>query len=640
MSSCRFTFPVDALARKRRRTRRCGLIFNHPSPSRPPHFSIVISLTTFYQACTQAEPNITPFCDSQREALFLMSAKLSASVPPSASLPPPTSLLSTIRSALTALAPPRPLIVHVFKSAPRRVTSIYAHAVHPPKNATVEDILVHLYIRLTPEDMDSLVRIEKSELEGEEGTAGVTKSSPSLPPTLTPVLLVALEANVYTVPTTSTTLIYISKMDTTGFPAPSPSRPYAKTVVASFLAHYLAEETRPTRAVQVHLFARAQPQYLFPDSGTEPGRKKMLGSGQLCKWWRTVLEEVAPDPLAAAASDGTTVRVRRQYILPGLMEQEVAVMFGVPKESWLYELVSVPSALLPLPSSSTRSSSQLEDGEGDTITNTTMSNSTTSPPPLVLIPTFPDDPRTRFLDELALGSSPSIPAAKSSSSSSTHHAPFTSSSSNPTETHAAAQHAASHAVRTKATAQLAKIPIEEFYERLAFRQECSLGATVGFFAVSSTSEDSKYVGGATTLTLKPTSSASSYPGLSKDLWLRLYSTMLNQSFATDTLTIKGPYLPFSISIFLTLLSAFLASAMCWDASRALLGGGGGGGDTTTDQLANVEAGIEADPSAVLSSGLGKRKLEGADEVGGEAPKGAVMAPVVSVLQVRKKKKVE
>lgn len=91
------------------------------------------------------------------------------------------------------------------------------------------------------------------------------------------------------------TVVNIEKIDTSGHAAPrifpsknqegGQSRSVAEALVKAYL-DFIHATSRVN--VSVFLFARAQPQYLFPNSKTVPG-KHVLNDRQLIIWWKRVL---------------------------------------------------------------------------------------------------------------------------------------------------------------------------------------------------------------------------------------------------------------------------------------------------------------------------------------------------------------
>lgn len=130
----------------------------------------------------------------------------------------------------------------------------------------------------------------------------------------------------------------------------------------------------------------------------------------------------------------------------------------------------------------------------------------------LLIPSLPDDPKTRFLDELAGEALDSAPRKgkeqKDPGSPKKRKKEQVEDEEDRKVTHAA----------------LAKVPPEEFWERLGFRQECTSGDVTGFFAMD--------VGGDTC----QTTTAHSLP---PTLVERLLKSLLNTDFGTRALAADG-----------------------------------------------------------------------------------------------------
>ncbi|KAF9519634.1 hypothetical protein BS47DRAFT_1336721 [Hydnum rufescens UP504] len=104
------------------------------------------------------------------------------------------------------------------------------------------------------------------------------------------VFICAIEAFLYTIPSTSSAILYISKVDSSGQAEirPNPTR----ALVTAFLEYYSSLNNRPAPNLWIHVFARAQNQYLFPNSAEHPG-KRVLRDISLCKWWKDLIEQVA-----------------------------------------------------------------------------------------------------------------------------------------------------------------------------------------------------------------------------------------------------------------------------------------------------------------------------------------------------------
>lgn len=265
--------------------------------------------------------------------------------------------------------------------------------------------------------------------------------------------LFAIEIYIYTSETLTT--IFVSKADSTGFadsvgiPRTSPS--ILRTITSSFTSLLVDARHRPDRKLTLSLFARAQDQYLFPGS-IEHGQKHVLSDRGLIKWWCRALDPVLrtyPDVDDAQVPDreGQRVLAEAYVVVPGYDKHETSALFpesirrdSVDAKRWinghpLRELTSYPTAA-----------------------------------PRSIIPHFPDDPKSRFLldldDELTTSSSSQANTAKSPSPSK----------------HGSGQW---KSVKT----------LDQFWEMMAYRQECSSGRLVGFiWLVFSPSDETALIG--------------------------------------------------------------------------------------------------------------------------------------------------
>ncbi|KAH0542291.1 hypothetical protein FGG08_003318 [Glutinoglossum americanum] len=253
------------------------------------------------------------------------------------------------------------------------------------------------------------------------------------------LLVYAIEVLIYT--TASLTTLFVSKADSTGYlhllkcPLGNPSP--LKAISTAFLSHLVDTRRRPGVKLVVSLFARAQDQYLFPGS-VENGVKHVLDDRGLVKWWCGVLDPVLRRPSAklenTASSDGegkdASAKTAKGYlVVPGFDRYET----------------------MPLLPSSTRT---------DPPSNKRWVNdhpllqisSTPDAPPRCLIPHFPDDPKARYLDELDDEMTESYDAQIRGTG-----------------------------VNRKSLGQWRSVQsLDQFWEMMAFRQECSAGRIVGF----------------------------------------------------------------------------------------------------------------------------------------------------------------
>ncbi|KAI9679150.1 MAG: hypothetical protein M1822_007360 [Bathelium mastoideum] len=252
------------------------------------------------------------------------------------------------------------------------------------------------------------------------------------------VLIYAVEVYIYT--TEHLTTIFVSKADSTGFASllniakgiPSPLR-----VISSAFISWLVESRRcPGRKLVVSLFARAQDQYLFPGS-IENATKHVLDDRSLIKWWCRVLDptlSIKPPHNGQATEDSEYMAPRpkppRGYlIVPGFDKYEIISFLPASYKSQPLESKSWQPGQHPLYSIAPEPAA----------------------PPRCLVPHFPDDPKSRFLDDL----DEELPEL---SNSQVEVSPS-----------------------KKGSGQWRSVKsMDQFWEMMAFRQECSSGRMVGF----------------------------------------------------------------------------------------------------------------------------------------------------------------
>ncbi|KXT04928.1 hypothetical protein AC578_3475 [Pseudocercospora eumusae] len=237
------------------------------------------------------------------------------------------------------------------------------------------------------------------------------------------VISFAIEVLLYS--TTRLTTIFVSKVDSTSYiPRIRPSP--IKTTVTTFLKWLVSKEVQkhPGRNIVVSLFARAQAQYLFPGSSDDKG-KHVLDDRQLIKWWARVLDPIMP------AGDGDPATQHQAYItVPGYEKSELR-QFMPPGSS----VGETPRWLSgnPLP--------ELARIRGIP----------EHAPPRCLLPRFPDDPKARFISDLdeEIGISQDAEVTVSPS-------------------------------KRKSGKWKSVTGLDQFWEQMEFRQECSSGRVVGF----------------------------------------------------------------------------------------------------------------------------------------------------------------
>lgn len=224
-------------------------------------------------------------------------------------------------------------------------------------------------------------------------------------------IVFAIEIMIYTTAHTST--LFVAKADSTGYLSllnlPKGTASPIRQVCSEFVSYLADCRRRKDLPFVVSLFARSQSQYLFPGS-IENSNKHVLDDRGLIKWWCRVL-----DPMLATTSWQSS---QGYLVTPGLEQYETRGFIprdSLPKWSLTHPLHRI--------SHYTR--------EFDWV------------PPRCLIPRYPDDPKSRFRDELD------------------------------------EEAAGSGAMKVSGAWKSVKT-LDMFWEMMAFRQECSSGRMTGF----------------------------------------------------------------------------------------------------------------------------------------------------------------
>lgn len=233
-----------------------------------------------------------------------------------------------------------------------------------------------------------------------------------------PVLVFALEVFLFT--TAFSTTLFVSKADSTGYlhllNLPKGTSSPIREVSAAFVSFLVEHRQRKNVPMVVSLFARSQAQYLFPGSVENEG-KHVLDDRGLVKWWCRVLNPLL-EPLEEETTQDKWDAVKGYLIVPGLDDYETrAFLPRTPKARETWTLGH------PLERISHYTK------EFDWV------------PPRCLIPKYPDDPKARFCDELD-----------------------------------------EEVVQRKHGTGMWKSvrSLDQFWEMMAFRQECSSGRMTGF----------------------------------------------------------------------------------------------------------------------------------------------------------------
>lgn len=240
------------------------------------------------------------------------------------------------------------------------------------------------------------------------------------PTTTQDVLVLALEIYVYT--TTFSTTIFVAKADSTGYlhlqSTPKGFSPI-RAITGAFLGFLVHHRRRPTKQLVVNLFARSQSQYIFPGS-VKNAKKHVLDDRGLIKWWCRVL-----NPLLEDSPQDVLRRLwhrRHAYlVIPGLDDYEARAFIPRTEHAMHHWSLGHPLELISPYTKDTTNYGNV--------------------PPRCLIPTYPDDPKARFVEELE-----------------------------------------------ESTSEKAKLlsgwktpkTLDQFWEMMAFRQECSSGRMTGF----------------------------------------------------------------------------------------------------------------------------------------------------------------
>lgn len=245
------------------------------------------------------------------------------------------------------------------------------------------------------------------------------------------VLVLGLEIFLFTTAWSST--FFVSKADSTGYlhllnlPTGTPSP--IREISAAFVAYLVDERRRDHVQSVVSLFARAQNQYLFPGSVDNKG-KHVLDDRGLIRWWCRVLNSMMEE-------QGTHEdAIFRPWNTRGDWESKKAYLVVPGLDT--YE----SRAFLPRSPSAT--SNWVLDHPLKSISH--FAREYDWVPPRCLVPKFPDDPKSRFRDELDLEASKSAQYEEKG---------------------------LWHSVRT----------LDQFWEMMAYRQECSGGHMTGFLWV-------------------------------------------------------------------------------------------------------------------------------------------------------------
>jgi regulator of Ty1 transposition protein 109 len=264
------------------------------------------------------------------------------------------------------------------------------------------------------------------------------------------LLVLAIEALIYT--TKSLTTIFVSKADSTGYisllnlPRSQAGSPL-QTICGTFVSWLAKTRQRDGKKVVVSLFARAQDQYLFPAS-IENKDKHVLDDRGLVKWWCKVLDPIVKEykpmeerkTLKERLTNGNEVTSSGVEVPKSdCTAKGYLVIPGFEHYESLRYIPPSPSPSAPRRWATTHPLLEISPYPGA--------------PPRCLVPHFPDDPKARFLDEL----DDELPDRGTDA--------MTQEGGTPSRSNGQWK-----SVKT----------LDQFWEFMAYRQECSSGRIVGF----------------------------------------------------------------------------------------------------------------------------------------------------------------
>lgn len=461
-------------------------------------------------------------------------------------------LLQTVQSALDNSAAAKSvrgkIRLEVLFSIPRQARELYPYAHYDAQDASktsrshsVEAYIEHVF--MTASYANEEAGTEEEQPKVKNGAR----------------LMYALECFLYTLPKHKSAVLYVSKLDSSGWGPRLPAKhlqpflPRQKDDASSSAAAPLHASTSITRVIteafirhfasldhwngqderlakvdhlSLHILARAQGAYLFPSSN-ENSTKHVLSDGQLIKWWRSVVTSVV------GLAKSNQLDVRPFYIIPGYDRLESHILLPLPSadSDWVYgHPYSLKGAGLPdgasLPPLPLSGPTFGRDGKMVLASTPSVTPSSLNAQHIAtLLPHFPDDPKSRFIAELAndaheitsishnsiplnkrraVGATAPIPASvehdnvrqtRSSTPgarrSATPSTPPPSSGMARGSRRASSRSGTSSPSPVKLTttqrqgmrerSALDRVSADEFWARMAFRQECCSGNAVGVF---------------------------------------------------------------------------------------------------------------------------------------------------------------
>lgn len=383
-----------------------------------------------------------------------------------------SALRDRLSKDLSTLPGASNIACHVLATPPRKCLTLFPHTAVPSKK------------RAPVTEQDYLILLSQAPVEDLSSTC----------------LISAAEIVVYGFPAAQASIVYVSKVDSTGQTIAGSSSPTG-IMMKSILKYFTDPASRPTPSVRIQLFARAQGQYLFPDSSLYPG-KRVLRDVDLCRWWKDVLtESIAQYP---------SQKWECYYLFPGFSQIEAERMLrngqGDPPPTTIEWQYGHPYAWSSSLSFSTLTEASSSGGPIDIFD---------------FLPAFADDPKARFLVELAVETNaeggllkPPVSKRHKASHPSPAPGPESQNRDSPDET-------SPPGAKKRAT-----VSIEEFWERMGFREECNLSAVTGFFVVDD-------VVSSTTSNREPPGTPETPPGfITPPMLTRITSQLMNLDFGS------------------------------------------------------------------------------------------------------------
>ena len=256
----------------------------------------------------------------------------------------------------------------------------------------------------------------------------------------------AIEVLIYS--TERLTTLFVSKADSTGYLSvlnlPQGTQSPLRIISTTFLKYLIDERKRLDRPLVLSLFARAQNQYLFPGS-IENAVKHVLDDRSLIKWWCKVV-----DPLLATYENDSELEDKDR---PDETKENVAVKS--------HGYLRVPGCdkygtQSFFPKNELDRKGKTKEPRWSTEDPLRELRQCSGLPERCLIPRFPDDPKARFVLDL----DDELP----------DKSPTKSQSQSPDGSSKIPDTGRWRSVRS----------LEQFWEMMSFRQECSAGRLVGF----------------------------------------------------------------------------------------------------------------------------------------------------------------